>query len=171
MHTRITRDKSDDQLMPDHLSDTKNTLAPKVLEFMPRTDPGLIVVLAAFSLVVMIAVICLRRKIISHQLSTRVSALHLPVSTFDPSLEEVHRAGRRLTRIRPARWVIAPIPANAMRVTLATNSSGLVEYRTEGPQSARSIVQSTPFEKVEVVPENRLGGDLEGEEGSPDKAL
>ncbi|WP_159942552.1 hypothetical protein [Nocardiopsis sp. FR6] len=145
----------------------KEELAPKVLEFMPQITVMQVVTLTILSLIAMIAVLLIRKALINRQLNHRVSALHLPVSTFEASDEEVRRAARRLTRTRPALWAAAPGPGAAIRVRLATRDDGLLEYRLEGPQSARSIIEGRLYDHVEVIPEKAVGGESGVEENSP----
>ncbi|WP_197024327.1 hypothetical protein [Nocardiopsis sp. CNT312] len=147
--------------------DIKQTLAPKVLEFIPNITVIHIALLATISVTTMIAVLYTRKALIKRQLKNRVSARHLPVTKFDPSAEEVHRAARRLTRTRPALWAAAPAPGAAVRVRLATEEGGMLTYRLEGPQSARSIIEGRLFDGVEVFPEKAGGGELGSEEKTP----
>ncbi|MFV2198870.1 hypothetical protein [Nocardiopsis sp. LOL_012] len=147
--------------------DIKQTLAPKVLEFIPDITVIHIAVLATISVITMIAVLYIRKALINRQLKNRVFALHLPVSKFDPSAEEVHRAARRLTRTRPALWAAAPAPRAAVRVRLATEEDGMLTYRLEGPQSARSIIEGRLFDGVEVFPEKARGGEPGAGEKTP----
>lgn len=124
------------------------------------------VALTTFGLIPVIAVLLIRKALINRQLSQRVSALHLPTSTFEPSEEEVRRVARRLTRTRPALWAASPGPGTAIRVRLATREDGLVEYHLEGPQSARSIIEGRLYDRVEVAPKKAA----EGESGAGDKS-
>ncbi|MCK9871349.1 hypothetical protein MRI28_17180 [Nocardiopsis dassonvillei] len=153
--------------MSDSLESLQKILAPKVHEIMSQINPMLIGMLAILGLVVWIAVLCIRSILIKRQLQSRISTLHLPVITFDPSPEEVARAARRLARVRPARWLAGPRRATALRVLLATGEDGRVEYRVIGPSSARSIVEGAPFSQVEVIPENALAEKSAQEEEFP----
>ncbi|MEV6822896.1 hypothetical protein AB0M72_29535 [Nocardiopsis dassonvillei] len=147
--------------------DIKETLAPKVLEFMPQITVVQVVTFTILGLIAMIAVLLTRKELINRQLAHRVSALHLPISTFEVSDEEVRRAARRLTRTRPALWAAAPGAGAAVRVRLATREDGMLEYRLEGPQSARSIIEGRLYDHVEVIPENAAGGEPGAGEKSP----
>ncbi|MEU0489989.1 hypothetical protein ABZ249_12230 [Nocardiopsis sp. NPDC006139] len=149
----------------------KEALAPKVLELISQTTVVHMMTFAILGLMSMIAVLLIRKALITRQLSQRVSTLHLPTSTFDPSPEEVHRAARRLTRTRPALWVTAPSPGTAIRVRLATNKDGMLEYRLEGPQSARSIIEGRLFDHVEVVPEKATEEESAAEENPPGESI
>jgi hypothetical protein len=147
--------------------DIKQALAPKVLQFMPQITVMQVVTFTILGLMTMIAVLLIRKTLISRQLNHRVSVLHLPVSTFEASEEEVRRAARRLTRTRPALWAAAPGPGAAIRVRLATREDGMLEYRLEGPQSARSIIEGRLYDHVEVIPEKTAEGESGVEEKSP----
>jgi hypothetical protein len=147
--------------------DINETLAPKVLEFMPQITVVQVVTFTILGLIAMIAVLLTRKALINRQLNHRVSALHLPISTLEVSDEEVRRAARRLTRTRPALWAAAPGPGAAIRVRLATGDDGMLEYRLEGPQSARSIIEGRLYDHVEVIPEKATGGESGAEEKSP----
>jgi hypothetical protein len=105
----------------------------------------------------LIAISILRRKLVTRNLSNRVSFRLLPSPFFEPSPEEVGRVAHQLTRTRPAAWRLHPQEGAGVRVKLATGSDGRLVYSWGGPRGAESILGSPAYSHVETEREGAPG--------------
>jgi hypothetical protein len=130
---------------------TKDSPGPGV--FSPtaiRTDD---LPLLGSALLIALAVACLRLVLSRRALRSRVQFELLPADTFDPSIDAIRRFAGQLARTRRGfllGWLERP--GSAVRILIAPDEQGVLHYRLEVPERARSALAAalTAYSQLEA---------------------
>lgn len=137
-------------LLAAHLA-TKDGPGPGVLN--PTAIRGDLLPLLASAVLAGLAVACGRVLLSRRALRSRVQFELLPADTFDPSLDAIRRFAGQLVRTRRGfllGWLERP--GSAVRVLIAPDAQGVVRYRLEVPERARTALAAalTAYSQLEA---------------------
>ncbi len=95
----------------------------------------------------------LRRVLARRALRSRVRFELLPADTFDPSLDAIRRFAMQLARTRRGfllGWLERP--GSAVRILIAPDPRGVLHYRLEVPERARTALEAalSAYSQLEV---------------------
>jgi hypothetical protein len=112
-----------------------------------------------------VALSSLRLLLTRRALRSRVQFELLPADTFDPSLDAIRRFASQLARTRRGfllGWLERP--GSAVRILIAPDRQGVLHYRLEVPQRARTALAAalTAYSHLEVRECDRLALPREG---------
>jgi hypothetical protein len=107
----------------------------------------------------------LRAVLTRRALRSRVQLELLPADTFDPSLDAIRRFAGQLARTRRGfllGWLERP--GSAVRILIAPDQQGVLRYRLEAPERARTALAAalTAYSQLEVRECERLALPQEG---------
>jgi hypothetical protein len=107
----------------------------------------------------------LRRVLTQRALRSRVQFELLPADTFDPSLDAIRRFAMQLARTRRGfllGWLERP--GSAVRILIAPDARGVLHYRLEVPERARTALEAalSAYSQLEVRECDPAGSPGEG---------
>jgi hypothetical protein len=105
------------------------------------------------ALLIAFALACLRFVLSRRAVRSRVQLELLPADTFDPSLDAIRRFASQLARTRRGfllGWLERP--GSAVRILLAADEQGVLRYRLEVPERARTALSAalTAYSQIEA---------------------
>jgi hypothetical protein len=136
---------------------TKDGPGPGV--FSPTAIRADLLPLLGIALPLAVALGSLRLLLIRQALRSRVQFELLPADTFDPSLDAIRRFAAQLIRTRRGfllGWLERP--GSAVRILIAPDRQGVLRYRLEVPERARTALGAalTAYSHLEVRECDRL---------------
>jgi hypothetical protein len=142
---------------------TKDGPGPGV--FSPTAIRADLLPLLGIALPLAVVLGCLRLLLTRRALRSRVQFELLPADTFDPSLDAIRRFAAQLIRTRRGfllGWLERP--GSAVRILIAPDRQGVLRYRLEVPERARTALAAalTAYSHIEVRECDRLTLPQEG---------
>jgi hypothetical protein len=133
--------------------------------FSPTAIRADLLPLLGIALPLAIALGSLRAVLTLRALRSRVQFELLPADTFDPSLDAIRRFAGQLARTRRGfllGWLERP--GSAVRILIAPDRQGVLRYRLEVPERARTALAAalTAYSQLEVRECERLAFPQEG---------